>query len=280
MPVLTKINSNVIADDAITGDMLGASAYLANTATQNISGTYSENRMYTSDAYTLSGNATINSDLVLSSTKPTGDVVLTASGAYTITGTGTLSGGSMYGRNTVSGMTGELGSTVTQASGYTLGSGVTFPAGHIIQVVNNTYDTNTNSSTFGGSLAKVEISSATNYKGTINNVGVSNHVYIICSFQLRLEDSGDNPGGNVVISRGDTNLWLGPNSTYDHYTWFMGGGVTGSGSDKPTTLHWIDESPATGTNTYYVKGQKYSDSTTYIKGGGHPFRMILIEIQR
>ena len=61
MPVLTKINSNVIADDAITGDMLGGSAYLANTATQNITGTYSENRLYTSDAYTLSGNATINS---------------------------------------------------------------------------------------------------------------------------------------------------------------------------------------------------------------------------
>ena len=66
MPVLTKINSNVIADDAITGDMLGGSAYLANTATQNITGTYSENRLYTSDAYTLSGNATVNSELILS----------------------------------------------------------------------------------------------------------------------------------------------------------------------------------------------------------------------
>ena len=124
MPVLTKINSNVIADDAITGDMLGASAYLANTASQNISGTYSENRMYTSDAYTLSGNATINSNVVLSSVKDSGDVVLTAGGAYTLTGTGTLSGGDIYGKNTLTGMTGELGSTVTQASGYTLGSGV------------------------------------------------------------------------------------------------------------------------------------------------------------
>ena len=54
MPVLTKINSNVIADDAISGDKLGGSAYLANSTTQNITGTYSENRLYTSDAYTLS----------------------------------------------------------------------------------------------------------------------------------------------------------------------------------------------------------------------------------
>ena len=153
MPVLTKINSNVIADDAITGDKLGGSAYLANTATQNISGTYSENRMYTSDAYTLSGNATVNSELILSSVKPNADAVLTASGAYTITGTGTLSGGSMYGRNTVSGMTGELGSTVTGTPAITeapaliglgtvtsgtynsvIGTSATFPAGHVIQV--------------------------------------------------------------------------------------------------------------------------------------------------
>ena len=78
MPVLTKINSNVIADDAISGDKLGGNAYLANTATQNITGTYSENRLYTSDAYTLSGNATINSDVVLSSVKPTGCLLYTS----------------------------------------------------------------------------------------------------------------------------------------------------------------------------------------------------------
>ena len=113
MPVLTKINTNSIAEDAITGDKFAGDTYLANTANQNISGTYSENRLYTSDAYTLSGNATVNSHLTLSSIKDSGDVVLTAGGAYTLTGTGTLSGGSMYGRNTVTGMTGELGSAVT-----------------------------------------------------------------------------------------------------------------------------------------------------------------------
>ena len=125
MPVLTKINSNVIADDAITGDMLGSSAYLANTANQNISGTYSENRLYTSDAYTLSGNATINSHLTLSTIKDSGNVVLTADGARTITGTGTLSGGSLFApqRVTLTGMTGELGSAVTGSPNLNLTSG-------------------------------------------------------------------------------------------------------------------------------------------------------------
>ena len=87
MPVLTKINTNSIAEDAITGDKFAGDAYLANTSNQNISGTYSENRLYTSDAYTLSGNATVNSHITLSTVKPTADVVLTAGGAYTITGT-------------------------------------------------------------------------------------------------------------------------------------------------------------------------------------------------
>ena len=115
MPVLTKINTNSIAEDAITADKFAGDAYLSNTATQNISGTYSENRLYTSDAYTLSGNATINSHLTLSTIKSSGDVVLTAGGAYTITGTGVLSGGSLLApaRVDLTGMTGELGEAVT-----------------------------------------------------------------------------------------------------------------------------------------------------------------------
>ena len=136
MPVLTKINSNVIADDAITGDKFSGDAYLANSTTQNITGTYSENRLYTSDAYTLSGNTTVNSELILSSVKPTGDVVLTASGAYTITGTGVLSGGTMYPRNSLTGMTGTIGSTVTNNAGVASGiiaSSPTFPSGHVVK---------------------------------------------------------------------------------------------------------------------------------------------------
>ena len=53
MPVLTKINTNSIAEDAITGDKFAGDTYLSYTATQNITGTYSVSRLYTSDAYTL-----------------------------------------------------------------------------------------------------------------------------------------------------------------------------------------------------------------------------------
>ena len=114
MPVLTKINTNSIAEDAITGDKFAGDAYLSNTANQNISGTYSENRLYTSDAYTLSGNATVNSHLTLSSVKADQDIVLTSGGAYTLTGTGVLEGSSLVTKTpSLTGMIGELGSTVT-----------------------------------------------------------------------------------------------------------------------------------------------------------------------
>ena len=122
---ISKILLGGVAEDAITGDMLGASAYLANTATQNISGTYSENRLYTSDAYTLSANTTVNGHLTLSSIKPTADVVLTSGGAYTLTGSGVLSAGSLLAkeRSDLTEMTGELGSTVTGSPNLNLTTG-------------------------------------------------------------------------------------------------------------------------------------------------------------
>ena len=196
MPVLTKINTNSIAEDAITGDKFAGDTYLANTATQDISGTYAESRVYTSDAYTLSGNATVNGNLVLSSVKPNDDVVLTAGGAYTITGTGVLSGGSLYGRQTLTGMTGELGSAVTGSPAITglgtvnsgtLGSGVTFPEGSIIQVLTGLND----SEAFTQSTGFVAIPDLT---VTITPKSASSKFFIICNTM------GYSDGGNAQVS--------------------------------------------------------------------------------
>ena len=196
MPVLTKINTNSIAEDAITGDKFAGDAYLSNTANQNISGTYSENRLYTSDAYTLSANATVNSHLTLSTVKPTGDVVLTAGGAFTITGTGVLSAGSLLAkeRTDLTGMTGELGSTVTGTPAITdapaliglgtvtsgtynstIGSSATFPVGHILQVRNaiSFDDTYTNSSSWN---------SVSNVVLTITPISATSDIFLMATF--------------------------------------------------------------------------------------------------
>ena len=198
MPVLTKINTNVIADDAITGDKFAGDAYLSNTANQNISGTYAESRMYTSDAYTLTGDTTVNANLVLSSVKgDDSDITLTAdSTTRTLTGTGVLSGGgTLQGRNTLTGMTGELGSTVigapaitglgtvtsgTLGSGVTGGSGLTalgtvtagnlsntaivYPAGHVVKVT---------SKVLTGSGNDLSASSTSAYDSDANDLDVT-----------------------------------------------------------------------------------------------------------
>ena len=294
MPVLTKINTNSIAEDAITGDKFAGDAYLANTANQNISGTYSENRLYTSDAYTLSGNATVNSHLTLSSVKPTADVVLTAGGAYTITGTGTLSGGSMYGRNTVSGMTGELGSVVTGSPAITglgtvtsgtLGSGVTFPAGHVIQTVQAQYSGgNSSVLTSSTSLTKVNSSGVAHWRGTISNVAASSWVLVTvsCAVLVYRTSSPDASGGiGIIRNNAGSDVVIYDPDVDSLY--FRSGDSTTREYKIQTGISVIDKSPDTGSNTYYLayKTQAASNYNIMIDSGGNtPTTFVLQEISQ
>ena len=140
-----SITAAKIVDGAVTSDLV----YLENaTTTQNLSGTYSTERMYLNDSYTLTGDVTITGHLALG-TIADKDVLIeanTGSTERTITGEGTLESGELLKseQSDLTGMTGELGSAVTGSpaiTGFgtvtsgTLGSGVTFPAGHIVQVV-------------------------------------------------------------------------------------------------------------------------------------------------
>ena len=164
MPVLTKINTNVIADNAITAakiptDAIGAtdiaagavgSSELADDAvlpakiaylgdgTGTLSGTITGEQLRFGTAFTLTDDLTVNGDVTLGKVgdDSTGQsLTQNTSANRTITGTGTLRMGSSM--SSVEGMTGALGSDVTiPAAGVTgtLGSGVTFPAGHVLQV--------------------------------------------------------------------------------------------------------------------------------------------------
>ena len=134
-----------------------ATSFLQNTAGQNLSGTISQNRMYTSDAYTLTGDLTVNDTVGLMSAtgNNTNVTVMNDSSTRTITGSGTLEGGELYSStNNLSGMTGELGTGVTLGGAVTgapaltglgtvtsgtynssIGTSATFPVGHVLQVV-------------------------------------------------------------------------------------------------------------------------------------------------
>ena len=105
-------------------------AFLENASgTQNLGGTYSTERMYLNDSYTLTGDVTITGHLALG-TVGDADVVITDDGSTrTITGSGTLETGELiHQRNPdLTGMTGEFGSAVTGSPNLNLGN-ATFPA--------------------------------------------------------------------------------------------------------------------------------------------------------
>ena len=163
---LDKITTNIIEDDAITAAKIVAGAVTADiptggvsgdkigyfenpTATQNLTGTYSTERMYLNDSYTLTGDVTLSGHLALGTVANTDVVITNDSTARTITGnSGTLEGGRLLSKpkSDLTGMTGVVGQLVTGGGGLTdgssltslgtvasgtLGSGVTFPAGHM-----------------------------------------------------------------------------------------------------------------------------------------------------
>ena len=159
MPVLTKINTNVIADNAVTAakipagavdadigvgsvtashiaaNAVGASeladdavlptniAYLGD-GTGKLSGTITGQQLRLGTAFTLTDDLTVNGDLTLSKVRADGtgqSLTHTASTARTLTGTGTLRMGHATEKTSISGFTGLLD------------EGVTFPAGSIVK---------------------------------------------------------------------------------------------------------------------------------------------------
>ena len=139
---LDKITTDIIADDAVTAAKIVAGAvdadirdgavtpskipYFENaTNTQNLSGTYSTERMYLNDSYTLTGDVTVTGHLALG-TLAGADVVITQdSTERTLTGSGTLEAGNVLQdthRTDLTSMTGELGSAVTGSPALNLGN--------------------------------------------------------------------------------------------------------------------------------------------------------------
>ena len=156
MPVLTKINTNSIADDAVTGAKIPAGAVQASEiaaggvsgadigylgdGTGNLSGTITNQQLHFGSAFTLTDNLTVNGDVTLGKVRDDGTGQSITGDGKTLTGTGTLTmGGSLEGGEKDRPVTGVLGSGVTLGSAVTgspalnLSNATQFPAGHVIQ---------------------------------------------------------------------------------------------------------------------------------------------------
>ena len=186
---VAPLTSGDIPDGVIEGRDI---AFFENASGQDLSGTYSTERMYlagrTGSApkdynYKLVGNIDVTGHLALG-TIADDDVIITQdSTERTITGSGTLESGDLLHRGEdstdLTGMTGELGSVVTGSPNLnlttgTLGSGVTFPAGHVLQVVTDTYSTENN----------VSITTSwrtTNLGATITPTSASSEILVLVS---------------------------------------------------------------------------------------------------
>jgi len=119
-----SITAAKIVDGAV--DFQNELGFLENKATtQNLTGTYSTERMYLNDSYTLTGDVNVTGHLALGSIADA-DVVITQDGTErTITGSGTLEAGELLSskQSDLTGMTGELGSTVTGSPNLNLTTG-------------------------------------------------------------------------------------------------------------------------------------------------------------
>ena len=256
------ITASELADDAVDAAAVADGAiipskipYFENaTTTQNLTGTYSTERMYLNDSYTITGNVTLTGHLSLSTLADANILITNDSTARTITGSGVLEAGKVHSKiSDLTGMTGQLGNSVTLESSVTGSPALnlhnsTFPAGCILQVKQG--------------VSKVKIASTTDpnfleiIQVQISPISTSSKIYIMFCGQ----HGNFNPNGGLRLYRGGAAIGDASGS-------FGGGGgfvnyddMPGSASTMHTTsFNWLDETPnVTGAITYKVM----SDSCT------------------
>jgi len=143
-----KLNNVSIATETAGAAALTVPS-IQQTDAQNISGTKASHEMFMGKTFTLTGDLTVNDNLVFANLTGGGaDITITDDGnGRTITtgSAGTLEGGEFLGtvppETDISTMTsGAIASAITNNAGVASGAiaaGVTFPAGHVIQIVSS-----------------------------------------------------------------------------------------------------------------------------------------------
>lgn len=164
----------------------------------------------------------------------------------------------------------------TANSAVNLNSSVVFPSGHIIQTVRNT-KSGGSSATTSTTFAKVVNPSGETYGATINNVLANSKVLIHAIFTGRYNKGSNNAGGNFGLYREST-IILGQSTLTQVNPYFEHIGVTSTDYYMPSFIIFLDESPATGTNNYYLGYSSYGNTSVQLLNHPPNFEMILMEI--
>ena len=221
----------------------------------------------TSDNVTLAGNLVIPDGGNIGSTSDTDAISIASNGKPTfsagIANTGTIDAGT-------------IGSAVSLAN-------ATFPAGHVIQTVQNTYNSNNSQAITGSTFTRFTISDASMpFTAQITNVESDSHVYIQISCTIESTNSADrvDMGTGIGIFRESTGIF---EPAYTQNYFYGESGSSGISETKTFYHHmnivFVDTSPGTGTNNYYAGGKAYTSSSVKIRPTTNfPFVCILQEI--
>ena len=213
-------------------------------------------------------------DLIIKPTNTSGNKVIIQdqAGGAVLT---TADSGATLGNSTQDNIT-RLG---TVATGNLANTAIVYPAGHVIQTTNTIYNSNDSSVTTSSTSARVNRSGALNWTGQITNVGASNHVLVTMGFCFNIDkDSVTTIGAGFSIWREATEIMIAKQHT--HYL-----GVPTNGNwnyYSRNTIQFMDESPTTGTNNYYLGYRSNSSTNVTVRASStyEPFRCILQEIKR
>ena len=185
-PSNAPLTSADIPDDIIQG---GDIAYLENdSTTHNLGGTYSTERMYLNDSYTLTGDVNVTNHLALGTIADSDVVITNDSSARTITGSGLIEAGRLMNDPVTS-----LSDTVTGSPNLNLVN-ASFPAGHILYTQYDSYSTQT---TIGNTNTYI-------LNVTFNTKGANSRILVLTNFLYGA--SGDLLGfhGGMTMTTGSS----------------------------------------------------------------------------
>ena len=260
-----------------------AIAFLENASgTQNLGGTYSTERMYLNDSYTLTGDVTITGHLALGTIADSDVVITQDSTERTITGSGTLDGGNVLQdthRTSVTGMTGELGSAVTGSPNLNLGN-ATFPIGHCVQFVTYSYSSADSDTINSGEGERANISGNESMYQKQITITSGNKVFVSMMGQVSASNSADDEVSGwlgVYAKEGGSyrNVYGANFGTYLNFShsssdnWDYHNLFNISYLDTPTVTN-----PIYGAQLWRYK------STVRLRASNHPLVINLMEIQQ
>ena len=267
-----SITAAKIVDGAVTSDLV----YLENvTATQNLSGTYSTERMYLNDSYTLTGDVTVTGHLALGTVADSDVIITQDSTERTITGSGTLESGALMNerQTSLTGMTGVVGDAVTGSPNLNLTTGLansntSFPAGHVVQTVSYFLD---------NPASIVSATRITDMSIAMSGVTSGNKIYISATWLWSMNAGGSTAWFNLYLSstNADT-MGLGEGTSGYYFAPEIGRTGHTAGQIFYFGPSYLTSAVTTATPSYHIYAFNYGTIT----GWPDNFQIQCMEIQQ